>query len=73
MAIGLTAVLLVSGAAEAFINPSGLPTLVRVGIGTLAELLFLVYVFLIGRRAALAGESGDLEAADRSDGQPVAA
>jgi uncharacterized membrane protein SpoIIM required for sporulation len=73
MAIGLAAVLFVSGAIEAFVTPSGLPAWARIGIGVLAELLFLVYVFLVGRRAARTGETGDLDPADRSDSQPTAA
>jgi uncharacterized membrane protein SpoIIM required for sporulation len=73
MAIGLTAVLLVSGAIEAFVTPSGLPTWARIGIGVAVELLFLAYVYVVGRRAALAGETGDLERADRSDTLPTAA
>jgi uncharacterized membrane protein SpoIIM required for sporulation len=73
MAIGLTAVLFVSGALEAFVTPSGLPTWARIGIGVAVELLFLAYVYVIGRRAALSGETGDLEEADRSDALPTAA
>jgi uncharacterized membrane protein SpoIIM required for sporulation len=73
MVIGLTAVLLVSGVLEAFVTPSSLPTWARIGIGALAEALFLVYVFVPGRRAFLAGETGDVEWADRTDEQPVAA
>ncbi|MFF7213067.1 stage II sporulation protein M [Streptomyces sp. NPDC008238] len=73
MAIGLAAVLFVSGAIEGFVTPSGLPTWARIGIGVTAELLFLLYVFVVGRRAALAGETGDLERGDRSDVLPTAA
>jgi hypothetical protein len=73
MALGLTAVLFVSGALEAFVTPSGLPTWARIGIGVIVELLFLAYVYVIGRRAALAGETGDLESSDRSDALPTAA
>jgi len=61
MALGLACLLLVSGVIEAFVTPSGLPAWARVGIGALAELAFLGYVFRIGRRAALAGETGDLD------------
>jgi uncharacterized membrane protein SpoIIM required for sporulation len=73
MAIGLAAVLLVSGILEAFVTPSGLPTWARIGIGATAEVLFLLYALVLGRRAALAGEVGDVEAADRTDLRPVAA
>ncbi|MFI5778480.1 stage II sporulation protein M [Nocardia sp. NPDC051570] len=52
VALGLVAVLLISGLIEGFVTPSGWPAPVRVGIGLLAELGFLAYVFVIGRRAA---------------------
>ena len=61
IALGLVVVLAVSGAIEAFVTPSGLPTWARVGIGVAAEALFLAYVWVVGRRAALAGESADLD------------
>ncbi|GAB2627544.1 stage II sporulation protein M [Streptomyces capparidis] len=73
MAIGLAVVLLVSGVIEAFVTPSPLPTWARIGIGVVAETLFLLYVFVIGRRAALAGETGDVERADQGDHLPTAA
>ena len=60
-AVGLTAVLLVSGLIEALVTPSPLPTFVRVGIGVLAEAAFLTYIVYFGRRAVRAGETGDLE------------
>ncbi|WP_066934110.1 stage II sporulation protein M [Microtetraspora fusca] len=61
VALGLVVVLLVSGLIEAGVTPSGLPTWARIGIGVLAEVLFLVYVAVFGRRAARAGETGDIE------------
>ncbi|OBH24715.1 hypothetical protein A5692_03625 [Mycobacterium sp. E342] len=61
VAIGLVAVLLVSGLIEALVTPSPLPTFVRVGIGVIAEAAFLSYVVYFGRRAAKAGETGDIE------------
>ncbi|MFF3396868.1 stage II sporulation protein M [Streptomyces sp. NPDC002669] len=73
MAIGLALVLFVSGVIEGFVTPSGLPTWGRVTIGIGAELAFLAYVYLLGGRAARAGESGDVEAAERSAELPVAA
>ncbi|TVY00053.1 stage II sporulation protein M [Mycolicibacterium porcinum] len=60
-AIGLAVVLLVSGLIEALVTPSSLPTWARIGIGVLAELAFLGYVFHFGRKAVRAGETGDLE------------
>ncbi len=52
VALGLVAVLLISGLIEGFVTPSGLPAPARIGIGLVAELGFLAYVFVIGRRAA---------------------
>ncbi len=52
---------MVSGAIEAFVTPSGLPTWARIGIGVLAELVFLAYVFVIGRNAAHHGYTGDID------------
>jgi len=59
VAMGLVLVLLVSGVIEAFVTPSGLPTWARIGIGVLAEVAFFGYVFTLGRRAFLAGHTGD--------------
>ncbi len=68
VAIGLVFVLLVSGLIEAFVTPSPLPTWARIGIGAGAETAFLCYVFVLGRRAAAAGETGDiLEAPDEPE------
>jgi hypothetical protein len=61
VAVGLVGVLLVSGLIEALVTPSPLPTFVRVGIGITAELAFLSYVVYFGRRAAMAGETGDID------------
>jgi hypothetical protein len=73
IALGLVCVLLVSGVIEAFVTPSGLPTAARIGIGALAEITFLAYVFILGRRAAQRGETGDLAATDAGDTLPAAA
>jgi uncharacterized membrane protein SpoIIM required for sporulation len=73
MAIGLAVVLFVSGAIEGFVTPSGLPTWARITVGIIAELVFLAYVYLLGGRAARAGETGDVASADRSARLPVAA
>ena len=71
VALGLVVVLLVSGVIEAFVTPSPLPTWARVGIGVLAEAAFLTYVIRFGRRAARAGETGDLGLGLREDVAPV--
>lgn len=73
MAIGLALVLFVSGAIEGFVTPSGLPTWARIGIGVVAELTFLLYVFVLGGRAVRAGATGDVEATERSASVPMAA
>lgn len=61
VAVGLVAVLAVSGLIEALVTPSPLPTVVRVGIGIIAEAAFLSYIVYFGRRGVKAGESGDIE------------
>lgn len=63
VALGLVAVLFVSGIIEAFVTPSGLPTWARVGIGILAEATFFAYVFVLGRAAVQRGQTGDIDAA----------
>jgi uncharacterized membrane protein SpoIIM required for sporulation len=62
VALGLVGVLFVSGMIEGFVTPSGLPTWARVGIGVLALLAFLAYVFGLGRAAYRRGETGDIDA-----------
>ncbi|HET9874167.1 MAG TPA: stage II sporulation protein M [Mycobacterium sp.] len=69
VALGLVAVLLVSGLIEALVTPSPFPTWLRIGIGVLAEALFLAYVVHFGRAGVAAGESGD--AADVPDVVPT--
>jgi uncharacterized membrane protein SpoIIM required for sporulation len=63
LALGMVVVLLVSGVIEAFVTPSPLPTWARIAIGGCAEAAFLCYVFLLGRRAAAAGLTPDIETA----------
>ena len=73
VALGLGLTLLVSGILEAFITPSPLPTLARIFVGMLAWVGFLTYVFVLGRRAVRAGETGDVTGAARTDVVPVSA
>ena len=61
VAVGLVVVLLVSGLIEALVTPSPLPTFLRIAIGVAAELAFLSYVVHFGRKAARAGETGDVD------------
>jgi uncharacterized membrane protein SpoIIM required for sporulation len=58
IALGMIVVLAVSGVIEAFVTPSPLPTWARIGIGAVAELAFLTYVFTLGRNS----ETSDIEA-----------
>ena len=60
MALGLGLWLLISGLVEGFVTPSTLPAWARLAIGATVWLAFLVYVFTLGRRAAQAGERGDV-------------
>jgi uncharacterized membrane protein SpoIIM required for sporulation len=69
VAIGLVFVLLTSGLIEAFVTPSPLPSWAKIGIGALAEIAFLTYVFVFGRHAVAAGEIGDI--AESPDTQPM--
>jgi len=73
IAIGLMLTLACSGVLEAFVTPSGLPAWARIGIGAVVEAAFLSYVFVLGRRAFLHGETGDLGADDRVDELPSVA
>jgi uncharacterized membrane protein SpoIIM required for sporulation len=71
VALGLVAVLFVSGAIEGFVTPSGLPTWARIGIGIAVESLFLAYVFVVGRAAVQGGATGDVLAQDAGDVAPA--
>jgi uncharacterized membrane protein SpoIIM required for sporulation len=70
--LGLVGVFFVAGLIEAYVTPSGLPTWARVGIGIIALTVFLAYAGVLGRRAAAAGETGDLVAEVRGDLLPSA-
>jgi uncharacterized membrane protein SpoIIM required for sporulation len=70
VALGLVMVLAVAGAIEAFVTPSSLPTAGRVAIGVVVEVAFIAAMFVLGRRAARAGETGDLAEALRGDTAP---
>ena len=60
VAIGLVFVLFISGIIEGFVTPAPWPWPVKIGIGAVALLAFLAYMLVLGRRATLAGETGDL-------------
>ncbi len=71
VSIGLVGVLFVSGLIEAFVTPSGLPTWARIGIGVVAEVAFLAYIFVLGRRGVALGATGDLDVDERAAEVPV--
>ncbi|WP_191089955.1 stage II sporulation protein M [Nesterenkonia ebinurensis] len=60
VALGLCLVLLVSGVVEGFVTPAPWPDWLRIGIGALVLGAYWVYTLLLGRRAYLAGVTGDL-------------
>lgn len=64
VALGLVFVLFVSGLVEAFITPSSLPVWVKIVIGALVLAGYWTYTLVLGRRAWLAGERGDLSEDD---------
>jgi uncharacterized membrane protein SpoIIM required for sporulation len=63
LALGMIIVLLTSGVIEAFVTPSSLPTWARISIGAVAEIGFLTYVIVLGRRAVQAGRTADISEA----------
>ncbi len=70
VALGLVLVLFVSGLIEGFVTGWVHTTWLRIGIGVVAEALFFAYVFTLGRRAYLEGDTGDI--AERPQAAPVA-
>lgn len=70
LAIGLTGVLLISGLLEGFVTPSALDPTAKIALGTVAELGFLTYVLVLGRRATRAGLTGDVAEELRGDSAP---
>jgi uncharacterized membrane protein SpoIIM required for sporulation len=59
--IGLILSLAVSGTIEGFVTRQHWPWLIKIGIGTVALAAFLIYQWVIGRRAFRAGVTGDLD------------
>ena len=70
--VGLILSLLVSGFIEGFVTRQDWPWVIKIGIGTIALAGFLFYQWVIGRRAARAGETGDLEEFEAGATQLVA-
>jgi uncharacterized membrane protein SpoIIM required for sporulation len=63
--IGLIIALFVSGLIEGFVTPAPWHPAVKIAIGAVALGAFLTYMLVLGRRAALAGETGDLDEFER--------
>lgn len=72
LVIGCAIMLLFSGIVEGFVTRQDWPWPVKIGIGTVALAIFLVYQWVFGRRAALAGATGDIDAQDAGATQLVA-
>ena len=63
--IGLIAVFGLAALIEGFITGAPLPTWLRVGIGVIAEVAFIAYWLVLGRRARERGLTGTIAQADR--------
>jgi uncharacterized membrane protein SpoIIM required for sporulation len=61
IAVGLMLALLVSGVIEGFVTRQPWPWAIKIGIGTVALVGFLLYQWVLGGRAHRAGETGDLD------------
>ncbi|GAA1709885.1 stage II sporulation protein M [Isoptericola hypogeus] len=72
VAIGLAGALAVSGLIEGFVTGSTLPWWLKIAIGALALAGFWAYVLVLGRRAADAGFTGDLDADRAGEVVPTA-
>ncbi len=72
VAIGLVFFLFIAGLIEGFVTPAPWPWVVKIGIGVLALGALLGYMLVLGRRAARAGETGDLVEFDAGAGRIVA-
>ena len=70
--VGLILALLVSGLIEGFVTRQSWPWAVKIGIGTVALAGFLAYQWVLGGRAARAGETGDLDEFEAGAKQLVA-
>ena len=72
VAVGLVFSLALSGAVEGFVTPQHWHWSIKIAIGALALAVFLFYMLVIGRRAARAGETGDLAEAEAGTPRLVA-
>ena len=63
---------LVTGVIVGYVTRQDWPWVIKIGIGTIALSAFLVYQWVVGGRAARAGETGDLEEFESGARQLVA-
>lgn len=70
---GVVLSLLVSGLIEGFVTRQPWPWPIKIGIGTVALAGFIVYQWVLGRRAVRAGETGDASEFESGARQIVAA
>jgi uncharacterized membrane protein SpoIIM required for sporulation len=68
---GVAVVFVIAAVIEGFVTGAPLPTWFRVGVGVVAEVAFLAYAWILGRRAASQGLTGTLGQADRPLWDPV--
>lgn len=73
LVIGLMLTLLISGIIEGFVTRQDWPWPLKIGIGTVALAVVLVYQWIVGRRAFRAGQTGDLSEFDAGARQIVSA
>ncbi|MGO1316638.1 MAG: stage II sporulation protein M [Cellulomonadaceae bacterium] len=73
VAIGLVAVLAVSGLIEGFVTGSTMVWWLKIAIGVVALAAFWAYTIVLGRRAVADGETGDLDADKAGAAAPLAA
>jgi uncharacterized membrane protein SpoIIM required for sporulation len=72
VAVGLAGALALSGLVEGFVTGSGMLWWLKIVIGALALAAFWAYVYVLGRRAVDAGETGDLAADQAGEVLPTA-
>jgi uncharacterized membrane protein SpoIIM required for sporulation len=65
IALGLVLAFVVAGLIEGFVTGRGVPTGLRVGIGVLAELVFVGWIVVQGRAATRRGVTGEIGELDR--------
>jgi uncharacterized membrane protein SpoIIM required for sporulation len=71
--VGIVIFLLISGIIEGFVTRQDWPWVIKIGIGTVALAVVLVYQWVVGGRAFRAGQTGDLGEFDAGARQIVSA